>query len=320
MNIRRIEILALPLVLVSCRDALDFDFDPDEPEINVTAAFSSTPVRGTAPLVVLFTDESRGDIGGWDWSFGDGELTAGVFSSATQAHTFENPGTYTVTLHVISCTSAANCENSWETKTALITVTAAPVASIPSTPGVPSESALPDSFLPGPDPAAETVPLTATATPTGADRLAGALRSPLLSPSTRWAVLELVTRCISAGSAHACSFAGVDVNLWVGARTYSMSPAGSFPGTTASEESLCTGSARYLLALPGDAWPPSDTCLVVRVTAGPELPRTPQRAGESNLAMVPAGAAFELIAYLDGTRMTVLRGMLNAPARAPRRP
>ena len=315
MNLGRIGILTLPLALASCKGFLgDLDSDPDEPEINVTAAFSATPVSGTAPLVVQFTDESVGDVGGWDWRFGDGEITSGVFSSATQAHTYENPGTYTVTLHVISCTSAVNCRNSWETKTDLITVTAASVASTSSTPRVPSESAPPDSFLAGPDPAAETVALTETATPTGDDRIAGARLSPSLSPPTRWAVLELVTRCISGGPAHAGSLEGVEVNLQVGAKTYSLSPVSSFLGTTAREESPCTGSARYLLVLPGDAWPPSDACLVVRVAAGLELPRIPQRDGESDLAMVPTGAAFELIAYFDGITMTVLRGMLDAPA------
>src|SRR5262245_51473162 len=41
----------------------------DNQEITVTARFSATPVRGVAPLLVQFTDESIGDVGGWDWDF-----------------------------------------------------------------------------------------------------------------------------------------------------------------------------------------------------------------------------------------------------------
>jgi PKD repeat protein len=143
MKLERIGTLTLSLALASCRDLLDFE--PREPRISVTAAFSAAPVSGTAPLVVQFTDQSVGDVGGWDWHFGDGVIVPGTGPVASLAHTYEEPGTYTVTLHVIACTSAVNCKNSWATKTGLITVTAASVALSAPTPGVPSGQAGPGS-------------------------------------------------------------------------------------------------------------------------------------------------------------------------------
>src|SRR5262245_37209218 len=109
-------ILALFLALPGCTSGDD--------AIQVEAAFSATPVSGMAPLVVQFTDESTGDIGGRDWLFGDGELT----TAQSPVHTYTQPGVYTVTLHVISCRSAVDCANSWETKTDLITVVAGSAA------------------------------------------------------------------------------------------------------------------------------------------------------------------------------------------------
>jgi len=319
MTLERIGILALPLALASCRE--DLDLDPNQPEIDVSAAFSAAPVSGTAPLVVQFTDESEGDVGGWDWSFGDGEIVPGTGPVSSLAHTYENPGTYTVTLHVISCTSPANCKHSWETKTELIMVTAASVASTSQTPpSVPSESAPSDSLLAGPDPAEEAAALTGKTTPAVEDRIAGALPSPSHSPFAGRAILELVTKYTLGGSAHACSIEGMDVSLLIDARTYSMSPAPSLLGTTTREEGPDACSARYVLAMPRDAWPPAAACLVVRVAAGRELPDLRQREGESDHAMVPADVAFELIAHFDGITLTVLRGTLGALGRAPRRP
>lgn len=121
-------LLALALALLGCTSG-------DGP--SVQAAFSATPVSGVAPLVVQFTDESTGDVGGWDWSFGDGEISP--FHSPT--HTYTSPGTYTVTLHAISCRSPLDCTNSFETKTDLITVTSAAEASMLT---------VPRAFLQGP--------------------------------------------------------------------------------------------------------------------------------------------------------------------------
>ena len=85
-----------------------------------TAAFTATPLNGTAPLTVTFTDTSTGSPTSWNWTFSDGSLT-----NATQqnpVHTFTTPGTYEVDL------KASNIYgNNWSNKTAYITFSA-PVA------------------------------------------------------------------------------------------------------------------------------------------------------------------------------------------------
>lgn len=60
------------------------------------AAFHGTPLTGTLPLTVTFTDDSTGAVTDWLWGFGDG------ITSTTQhpAHTYSDVGMYTVTLAV----------------------------------------------------------------------------------------------------------------------------------------------------------------------------------------------------------------------------
>ncbi|MEN8006587.1 MAG: PKD domain-containing protein [Candidatus Krumholzibacteriota bacterium] len=60
------------------------------------AAFSGTPLSGCAPLEVAFTDESTGDITGWDWDFGDGNTD----TVQNPAHVYVAAGLYSVTLTV----------------------------------------------------------------------------------------------------------------------------------------------------------------------------------------------------------------------------
>ncbi|HQH50552.1 MAG TPA: fibronectin type III domain-containing protein [Candidatus Cloacimonadota bacterium] len=63
------------------------------------AAFSATPVSGSAPLTVQFMDQSTagtGSIVSWHWDFGDG----GSSEEASPLHTYQNPGLYTVGLTV----------------------------------------------------------------------------------------------------------------------------------------------------------------------------------------------------------------------------
>ena len=79
----------------------------------VEAAFSASPISGTAPLTVQFTDASTGDPGSWSWSFGDG----GASSLRNPGHTYTAAGTYTVSL---TATGAGGSDT--ETKTGLITV------------------------------------------------------------------------------------------------------------------------------------------------------------------------------------------------------
>ncbi|MCH7959860.1 MAG: PKD domain-containing protein [Candidatus Hydrogenedentes bacterium] len=95
------------------------------------ARFSATPVSGTAPLIVQFTDQS--DLGGevfanYTWVFGDG----GVSTEKSPVHTYQFAGVYTVTLFVSTAVGTST-----ETKTDLVTV------SLTGPPPVPEFSASP---------------------------------------------------------------------------------------------------------------------------------------------------------------------------------
>lgn len=56
--------------------------------------FSTSTAAGPAPLTVQFTDKTSGSVKQWRWRFGDGKGS----SAQHPAHTYEEPGTYTVTL------------------------------------------------------------------------------------------------------------------------------------------------------------------------------------------------------------------------------
>jgi PKD repeat protein len=61
------------------------------------ADFTASPLMGQAPLTVQFRDQSKGLCSGsWSWSFGDGEGSSSQYPS----HTYQNGGTYTVSLTV----------------------------------------------------------------------------------------------------------------------------------------------------------------------------------------------------------------------------
>jgi len=85
--------------------------------VGLVADFSASPLSGTAPLTVNFTDLSSGvDAGAtYSWSFGDG----GSSTDQNPSHTYTSAGTYTVSLTV---TYGAISDT--ETKTGYITVTA----------------------------------------------------------------------------------------------------------------------------------------------------------------------------------------------------
>ena len=63
---------------------------------NVYSDFAASPNSGPAPLTVQFTDQSSGNVTGWWWDFGDGNNSM----DQNPSHTYENPGTYTVSLTV----------------------------------------------------------------------------------------------------------------------------------------------------------------------------------------------------------------------------
>src|SRR5688500_16854525 len=83
------------------------------------AGFSATPVRGCAPLVVQFKDESTGDPKFWNWDFGNGQLS----NIQSPVVVFTQPGVYSVTLVVKNSNGTHGI-----TKTNYITVNASPQA------------------------------------------------------------------------------------------------------------------------------------------------------------------------------------------------
>ncbi|MFO7652387.1 MAG: S8 family serine peptidase [Candidatus Krumholzibacteriia bacterium] len=61
-----------------------------------TASFTGTPVSGSYPLAVQFTDASSGSPTSWSWTFGDG----GTSTAQNPGHTYVAAGTYSVSLTV----------------------------------------------------------------------------------------------------------------------------------------------------------------------------------------------------------------------------
>ena len=62
------------------------------------ANFIADNTSGVAPLTANFSDTSTGDITDWLWNFGDGETSI----EENPVHTYDNTGTYTVSLTVSS--------------------------------------------------------------------------------------------------------------------------------------------------------------------------------------------------------------------------
>ena len=54
---------------------------------------------GIAPLTVVFTNTSTPNTTGWEWDFGDGTTST---ERDPGAHTYAEPGVYTVTLRATS--------------------------------------------------------------------------------------------------------------------------------------------------------------------------------------------------------------------------
>jgi parallel beta-helix repeat protein len=92
------------------------------------ADFSGTPLSGTAPLSVQFSDLSSGGVTGWSWDFGDGSTS----TQQNPLHVFQNAGSFTVRLTV----SSAGGQNT-KTRTAYVSVASpiqAPVAEFTAAP------------------------------------------------------------------------------------------------------------------------------------------------------------------------------------------
>jgi PKD repeat protein len=67
------------------------------PFIPPVAKFTASPVNGTAPLKVTFSDQSTGSLMYWNYDFGDGINATGK----NLVHTYQFPGVYNVTLTVL---------------------------------------------------------------------------------------------------------------------------------------------------------------------------------------------------------------------------
>ncbi len=63
---------------------------------SLNADFSASPIKGTVPLRVYFTDLSTSTPESWLWDFGDGEIS----TERNPEHMYTDTGTYTVSLSV----------------------------------------------------------------------------------------------------------------------------------------------------------------------------------------------------------------------------
>lgn len=89
---------------------------PPPPPPPPVANFTATPLSGTAPLFVTFTDTSTNTPNAWDWDFGDG----GSSVSQNPTYTFTTPGDFDISL-LASNTGGSDSE----VKTGYVSVTGA---------------------------------------------------------------------------------------------------------------------------------------------------------------------------------------------------
>jgi PKD repeat protein len=92
MLLRYCVLPALGLLIFGCGTLI-------EPEIDSApiADFEASTVEGFAPLYVIFSDLSTGQITHWKWDFGDGNCSVGK----SPHHIYNEPGTYTISLIVL---------------------------------------------------------------------------------------------------------------------------------------------------------------------------------------------------------------------------
>jgi PKD repeat protein len=102
------------------------------------AAFSATPVTGTAPLSVQFTDASTDLPTQWVWSFGDG---IGNSTLENPSYTYANAGTYTVTLTAVNAAGGNICTHS--NLITVTSITAATTIPVPAFSGTPTSGTAP---------------------------------------------------------------------------------------------------------------------------------------------------------------------------------
>ncbi len=84
------------------------------PVVAPVAAFSASPLSGTAPLTVQFMDQSTNKPSSWMWDFGDGATS----TAQNPSHQYASAGTYSVTLRVMNSAGMGTV-----TKASLVAVT-----------------------------------------------------------------------------------------------------------------------------------------------------------------------------------------------------
>ncbi len=119
-------VCASGLLVAGCNNNSSSPEPPETPVTAPTADFSATPMSGTLPLEVTFTDSSSdgtASITSWSWDFGDGTTS----SEENPIHTFSTAGTFEVSLTVQSADGSDE-----EVKSDFITVEAAVAVREPS--------------------------------------------------------------------------------------------------------------------------------------------------------------------------------------------
>ncbi len=102
----------------------NMDYYPLSP-LKPLADFTGSPLSGSVPLTVQFTDQSKYEPTQWLWNFGDNETSL----AQNPTHTFSSIGTYTITL-TVSNDKGSNTI----TKTNMITVSESPTPTNTVTP------------------------------------------------------------------------------------------------------------------------------------------------------------------------------------------
>lgn len=96
------------------------NYENTPPSPTVAAAFTATPISGTVPLTVNFTDQSTGNPASWAWDFdNDGTVDS---TDQNPTYVYSTVGTYSVKLTVTNAVG-----NDEEVKTDYIVVNPAPV-------------------------------------------------------------------------------------------------------------------------------------------------------------------------------------------------
>jgi len=91
------------------------------PVPGLEANFTASPLNGTAPLSVTFTDTSTGNPMRWNYRFGDGAFSA----ARNPVHVYRVPGTYDVSLTVLAI-GGSSLFSDTTVKVGLVTVEGTP--------------------------------------------------------------------------------------------------------------------------------------------------------------------------------------------------